>query len=105
MNRGIRLHENCIFIFHLTSLLLSSCMVKIPFTVSQKSFYYDKNRFYQNTLYEDGNSSNTFRSFNPLQADETYSMLTANRFWSQIFGVAFSNKRWLHFFMGASNSI
>ena len=26
-------------------------------------------------------------------------MLTANRFWSQIFGVAFSNKRWLHFFM------
>lgn len=24
---------------------------------------------------------------------------TANRFWSQIFGVAFSNKRWLHFFM------
>merc|ERR1711982_37274 len=22
-----------------------------------------------------------------------------NRFWSQIFGVAFSNKRWLHFFM------
>ena len=31
--------------------------------------------------------------------EETYSMLTANRFWSQIFGVAFSNKRWLHFFM------
>lgn len=29
----------------------------------------------------------------------TYSMVTANRFWSQIFGVAFSNKRWLHFFM------
>jgi len=28
-----------------------------------------------------------------------YSMVTANRFWSQIFGVAFSNKRWLHFFM------
>ena len=26
-------------------------------------------------------------------------MVTANRFWSQIFGVAFSNKRWLHFFM------
>ena len=22
-------------------------------------------------------------------------MVTANRFWSQIFGVAFSNKRWL----------
>nr|VDC94714.1 unnamed protein product [Brassica oleracea] len=26
-------------------------------------------------------------------------MVTINRFWSQIFGVAFSNKRWLHFFM------
>jgi photosystem II P680 reaction center D2 protein len=25
--------------------------------------------------------------------------LPTNRFWSQIFGVAFSNKRWLHFFM------
>ncbi|KAL9993430.1 putative photosystem antenna protein [Helianthus debilis subsp. tardiflorus] len=39
----------------------------------------------ENTLFED--------------AEETYSMVTANRFWSQIFGVAFSNKRWLHFFM------
>jgi len=26
-------------------------------------------------------------------------MVTARRFWSQIFGVAFSNKRWLHFFV------
>ena len=26
-------------------------------------------------------------------------MLTANRFWSQVLGVAFSNKRWLHFFL------
>jgi photosystem II P680 reaction center D2 protein len=26
-------------------------------------------------------------------------MVTANRFWSQMFRVAFSNKRWLHFFM------
>jgi photosystem II P680 reaction center D2 protein len=43
--------------------------------------------------------ANTFRAFNPTQAEETYSMVTANRFWSQIFGVAFSNKRWLHFFM------
>jgi photosystem II P680 reaction center D2 protein len=32
----------------------------------------------------------------PTQSEETYSMV---RFWSQIFGVAFSNKRWLHFFM------
>ena len=34
-----------------------------------------------------------------LTAEETYSMVTANRFRSQIFGLAFSNKRWLHFFM------
>ncbi|RZC94218.1 hypothetical protein C5167_021463 [Papaver somniferum] len=47
----------------------------------------------------DGDGANTFRAFNPTQAEETYSMVTANRFWSQIFGVAFSNKRWLHFFM------
>ena len=40
-----------------------------------------------------------FRAFTPTQSEETYSMVTANRFWSQIFGVAFSNKRWLHFFM------
>ena len=50
-------------------------------------------------IFEDGDGSNTFRTFNPTQAEETYSMVTANRFWSQIFGVAFSNKRWLHFFM------
>ncbi|TYH31138.1 hypothetical protein ES288_A01G149500v1 [Gossypium darwinii] len=53
----------------------------------------------ENTLFEDGGGANTFRAFNPTQAEETYSMVTANRFWSQIFGVAFSNKRWLHFFM------
>nr|AMD08031.1 photosystem II core 34 kDa protein [Euglena mutabilis] len=53
----------------------------------------------ENTIFEDGDSSNTFRAFNPTQSEETYSMVTANRFWSQIFGVAFSNKRWLHFFM------
>ena len=53
----------------------------------------------ENTLFEDGDGANTFRAFNPTQAEETYSMVTANRFWSQIFGVAFANKRWLHFFM------
>ena len=26
-------------------------------------------------------------------------MLTANRSWPQVLGVAFSNKRWLHFFL------
>jgi photosystem II P680 reaction center D2 protein len=52
----------------------------------------------ENTLFEDGDAANTFRAFTPTQSEETYSMVTANRFWSQI-GVAFSNKRWLHFFM------
>ena len=50
-------------------------------------------------FFEDGDAADTFRAFTPTQAEETYSMVTANRFWSQIFGVAFSNKRWLHFFM------
>ncbi|KAF4402748.1 hypothetical protein G4B88_010200 [Cannabis sativa] len=53
----------------------------------------------ENTLFEDGDGANTFCAFNPTQAEETYSTVTANRFWSQIFWVAFSNKRWLHFFM------
>ena len=45
------------------------------------------------------NPSSTFRAFDPTQEEETYSMITANRFWSQIFGIAFSNKRFLHFLM------
>ncbi|XP_069142922.1 photosystem II D2 protein-like [Solanum lycopersicum] len=53
----------------------------------------------EKTLFENGNGAKTFRAFNLTQAEETYSMVTANRLWSQIFGVAFSNKRWLHFFM------
>merc|ERR1712060_473712 len=52
-----------------------------------------------NTIYQDGFSYSTFRAFSPTQPEETYSMVTANRFWAQVFGVAFSNKRWLHFFM------
>jgi photosystem II P680 reaction center D2 protein len=39
----------------------------------------------RNTLFEDGDGANTFRAFNPTQAEETYSFVTANRFWSQIF--------------------
>ena len=50
----------------------------------------------ENTLYEDGEQANTFKAFDSTQEEETYSMVTANRFWSQIFGIAFSNKRWLH---------
>jgi photosystem II P680 reaction center D2 protein len=53
----------------------------------------------ENTLFEDGDGANTFRAFNPTQDEETYSMVTANCFRSQIFGVAFSNKCWLHFFI------
>ena len=53
----------------------------------------------ENTLYQDGDSNNTFKGFQSDQEEETYSMVTANRYWSQIFGIAFSNKRWLHFFM------
>ncbi|MBE9067788.1 photosystem II D2 protein (photosystem q(a) protein), partial [Leptolyngbya cf. ectocarpi LEGE 11479] len=53
----------------------------------------------QNTLFKDSDGKNTFSGFSTTQAEETYSMVTANRFWSQIFGIAFSNKRWLHFFM------
>ena len=53
----------------------------------------------ENTLYEDGDAANTFKAFDSTQEEETYSMVTANRYWSQIFGIAFSNKRWLHFFM------
>ncbi|KAJ6741240.1 PHOTOSYSTEM II D2 PROTEIN [Salix purpurea] len=39
----------------------------------------------ENTLFEDGDGANTFRAFNPTQAEETYSMVTANRFWSPNF--------------------
>ena len=52
-----------------------------------------------NTIYQDRGAYTTFRPFSPTHPEETYSMVTANRFWSQIFGVAFSNKRWLHFFI------
>ena len=42
----------------------------------------------ENTLYEDNDGSNTFKGFQSDQEEETYSMVTANRFWSQIFGIA-----------------
>ena len=38
-----------------------------------------------NTIYQDARAYTTFRAFSPSQPEETYSMLTANRFWSQIF--------------------
>ncbi|EFJ05007.1 hypothetical protein SELMODRAFT_137879 (mitochondrion) [Selaginella moellendorffii] len=51
----------------------------------------------ENTLFEDGDGANTFRASNPTQSEETYSMVTANRFWSQTSGVAPPNKRRSHF--------
>jgi photosystem II P680 reaction center D2 protein len=53
----------------------------------------------ENTLFRDTRGFATFGGYSPTQEEETYSFVTANRYWSQIFGVAFSNKRWLHFFM------
>ncbi|CAK9278320.1 unnamed protein product [Sphagnum jensenii] len=53
----------------------------------------------ENTLFEDGDGTNTFHVFNSTQSKKTYSMVIVNRFWSQIFDVAFFDKRWLHFFM------
>jgi hypothetical protein len=41
-----------------------------------------------NTLVENGDGVNTFHAFNPTQAEEA-SMVTANRFSLQIFGIAF----------------
>ena len=52
----------------------------------------------ENTLYQDGEQANTFKAFDSTQEEETYSMVTANRFWSQIFGIAFLI-RGDHFFM------
>ena len=40
-----------------------------------------------------------FEAIPYLVPSKKLEMVTANRFWFQIFGVAFSNKRWLHFFM------
>ena len=39
----------------------------------------------ENTLYQDGEQANTFKAFDSTQEEETYSMVTANRYWSQIF--------------------
>ncbi|CAN4091504.1 unnamed protein product [Withania somnifera] len=57
----------------------------------------------EKTLFDKGDGENTFRAFNQTQAEETNSMVTANQFWSQIFGVAFSNKHSLHFFISRSS--
>ena len=53
----------------------------------------------QNTLYEDTSQytdgkiqSTTFRAFDPTQEEETYSMITANRFWSRYLVLLFLTK-------------
>ena len=43
-----------------------------------------------NTIYRDGSSFSTFRAFSPTQPEETYSMVTANRFWAQVLEITFS---------------
>ena len=43
---------------------------------------------YDAAALNDGDGSNTFRAFNPTQAEETYSMVTANRFRAVVFKVA-----------------
>ena len=54
----------------------------------------------ENTLYQDGEQANTFKAFDSTQEEETYSMVTANRYWSQIFGIArLATKGELIFFM------
>jgi hypothetical protein len=50
------------------------------------------------TLFEDGDGANTFRAFNLTQAEKLIQWLLQTASVSN-FGVAFSNKRWLHFFM------
>ena len=42
-----------------------------------------------NIIYQDGNSYSTFFTFSPTQPEERYSMVTADRFWSQVFGGSF----------------
>lgn len=37
----------------------------------------------ENTLFKDGDGANIFWTFNQIQAEETYSMITATRFLSQ----------------------
>ncbi len=52
----------------------------------------------ENTLFQDGDKANTFRAqSNPVRRNLFNG--DGQSLWSQIFGIAFSNKRWLHFFM------
>ena len=53
----------------------------------------------ENTLYEDGEQANTFKAFELYSRGRNLFDGHCQPFWSQIFGIAFSNKRWLHFFM------
>ncbi|KAK4368054.1 hypothetical protein RND71_011846 [Anisodus tanguticus] len=48
-----------------------------------------KTKSVEKTLFEDGDDANTFRAFNPTQAEETYSRVTANRFGPKSLGLLF----------------
>uniref|UniRef100_UPI003001AB1D photosystem II reaction center protein D2 n=1 Tax=Cephaleuros lagerheimii TaxID=2738443 RepID=UPI003001AB1D len=41
----------------------------------------------ENTLFEDGDGANTFRAFNPTQAEETYSIFTVKFVWMSALGM------------------
>ena len=43
----------------------------------------------ENTLFEDGDGANTFRAFNPTQAEEAYSMVTVTAFGPKSLGLLF----------------
>lgn len=45
----------------------------------------------ENTLFEDGDSSNTFRAFNPTQSEETYVFLGFHFFFQDKFYLNFVN--------------
>ncbi|KAJ6973749.1 hypothetical protein NC653_033933 [Populus alba x Populus x berolinensis] len=57
-------------------------MMGVPGVLGAALLYVIHGATVEDTLFEDGDGANTFCVFNPTQAEETYSMVTANRFWS-----------------------
>jgi photosystem II P680 reaction center D2 protein len=59
----------------------------------------------ENTLFEDGDGANTFRAFNPTQAEETYNIVAAHGYFGRlIFQYAsFNNSRSLPCLVHNSN--
>lgn len=74
-------------------------MMKVGGVLGTALLYAIHGTIVENILFEDSDGGNRFGAFNSTQAEETYLMAIAKRFWSQIFEVIFSNKCWLYFFM------